>query len=208
MSLRLLTRFLALAVVAGVFALTAAACGDNPPVVYPTSPPSFNESQLTMGPGDKIDLVIYFGQNESKATYTLDSSGEIAVRYIGTVDAAGKTAAQLKDEIQAKLADGYLKEPIVSVTVSEINSRKLSVLGQVSRSGTIKFVPGMTITDAIAQSGGFTPMARKNLVRVTRSLEDGKTVTWELPVEKIGEGNRPTFWVMPGDIVFVPERVF
>lgn len=188
-------------------ALWAAACGDNPPVVYPTAPPSLNDSQLTMGPGDKLDLVIYYGQNESKATYTLDSSGEIAVRYIGTVSAAGKTAAQLKDEVQTKLADGYLKEPIVSVTVSEINSRKLSVLGQVARSGSIKYVPGMTITDAIAQSGGFTPMARKNLVRVTRTV-DGKSVSWELPAEMIGRGDRPTFWVMPGDVVFVPERVF
>jgi polysaccharide biosynthesis/export protein len=188
-------------------ALALAACGDNPPVVYPTAPPTLNESQLTMGPGDKVDLVIYFGQNESKATYTLDSSGEIAVRYIGTVKADGKTAAQLKDEIQAKLADGYLRDPIVSVTVSEINSRKLSVLGQVARSGTIKYVPGMTITDAIAQSGGFTPMARKNLVRVTRSV-DGKPQSWELPAEMIGKGDRPTFWVMPGDVVFVPERVF
>lgn len=184
-----------------------AACGDNPPVVYPTTPPTLNESQLTMGPGDKLELVIYFGQNESKATYTLDSTGEIAVRYIGTVTAAGKTAAQLKDEIQTKLADGYLKDPIVSITVSEINSRRLSVLGQVGRTGNIKYTPGMTITDAIAQSGGFTPMARKNLVRVTRMV-DGKSVTWELPAEMIGKGDRPTFWVMPGDIVFVPERVF
>jgi polysaccharide biosynthesis/export protein len=183
------------------------ACGDNPPVVYPTAALTLNESQLAMGPGDKIDLVIYFGQNESKATYTLDSTGEISVRYIGTVSAAGKTASELQEEIQAKLADGYLREPIVSVTVSEINSRKLSVIGQVSRSGTIKYVPGMTITDAIAQSGGFNPMARKNLVRVTRMV-DGKSVTWELPVELIGKGDRPTFWVMPGDIVFVPERVF
>jgi polysaccharide biosynthesis/export protein len=182
-------------------------CGDNPPVVYPTAAPTLNEAQLTMGPGDKIDLVIYYGQNESKATYTLDSSGEISVRYIGTVPAAGKTAAQLKDEIQTKLADGYLRDPIVSVTVSEINSRKLSVLGQVSRSGSIKYVAGMTITDAIAQSGGFTPMARKNLVRVTR-IVNGKSQTWELPVEMIGKGDRPSFWVMPGDIIFVPERVF
>ncbi|MBK7536316.1 MAG: polysaccharide export protein [Myxococcales bacterium] len=189
------------------FLVALLACGDNPPVVYPTAPPSLNESQLTIGPGDKLELVIYFGQNESKATYTLDSTGEIAVRYIGTVTATGKTAAQLKDEIQRALADGYLKDPIVSITVAEINSRKLSVLGQVGRTGNIKYVPGMTITDAIAQSGGFTPMARKNLVRVTRMV-DGKSVTWELPAEMIGKGDRPTFWVMPGDIVFVPERVF
>lgn len=204
---RMIRSLLLCTALASALTTASAGCGDNPPVVYPTAPPTLNESQLTMGPGDKIDLVIYYGQNESKATYTLDSSGEIAVRYIGTVKADGKTAAELKDEVQRKLADGYLRDPIVSVTVSEINSRKLSVLGQVARSGTIKYTPGMTITDAIAQSGGFTPMARKNLVRVTRTV-DGKAVSWELPAEMIGKGDRPTFWVMPGDVVFVPERVF
>ncbi len=187
--------------------LLLSACGDNPPVVYPTAPPSLDEAQLTIGPGDKLELVVYYGQHESKATYTIDSTGEIAVRHIGTVNASDKTVAKLKDEIQGKLADGYLKDPIVSITVTEINSRKLSVLGQVGRTGNIKFTQGMTITDAIAQSGGFTPMARKNLVRVTRMV-DGKSMTWELPAEMIGKGERPTFWMMPGDIVFVPERVF
>jgi polysaccharide export outer membrane protein len=93
----------------------------------------------------------------------------------------------------------------VSLTVLEINSQKLSVFGQVSRSGSIKFTPGMTIVDAIANSGGFSPMARKNMVKVTRIL-NGKAEIYKIPVEMIAEGSRPNFPVMPGDQVFVPER--
>jgi polysaccharide export outer membrane protein len=179
-------------------------CGDNPPPIYPTVAP-FDEALLTLGPGDKIELVVYAGTRQSKATYIIDTSGELEVQYIGTVDAKGKTAKTVQDDIQAKLADGYLRDPIVSITVLEINSRKLSVLGQVLRSGTIKFTPGMTITEAIAQVGGFAPMARKNMVKVTRQVE-GKPEIYKIPVEMIAEGARPNFPMMPGDEVFVPER--
>ncbi|MBS1120188.1 MAG: polysaccharide export protein [Deltaproteobacteria bacterium] len=182
------------------------ACGDNPPPVYPTVAP-VDESQLTLGPGDKIEIVVYSGTRQSKATYVLDASGELEVQYIGTVSAKGKTTKSVQEYIQTKLADGFLREPIVSLTVLEINSRKLSVLGQVAKSGTIKFTPGMTITEAIAQSGGFAPMARKNMVKVTRQVA-GKTEIYKIPVEKIAEGSRPNFPMMPGDEVFVPERAW
>ncbi|NVB82972.1 MAG: polysaccharide export protein [Kofleriaceae bacterium] len=184
--------------------LLLAGCSDNPPAIYPTVAP-VDDAQLTLGPGDKIELVVYAGTRNSTATYVLDSSGEIEVQYIGTIAAAGKTAKHIKDEVQAKLADGYLVDPIVSLSVLEINSRKLAVLGQVLKSGTIKFTPGMTITEAIAQSGGFTPMARKNMVKVTRYV-DGKPAIYKIPVEKIADGSRPNFPMMPGDEVFVPER--
>ena len=187
-----------------LFLVGCAGCGDNPPVVYPTVAP-IDETQLTLGPGDKIELVVYAGTRQSKAQYVLDSSGEIEVQYIGTVAAGAKTAKSVQEEVQTKLADGYLIDPIVSLSVLEINSRKLSVLGQVLKSGTIKFTPGMTITEAIAQSGGFSPMARKNMVKVTRHVA-GKPEIYKIPVEKIAEGSRPNFPMMPGDEVFVPER--
>jgi protein involved in polysaccharide export with SLBB domain len=183
-----------------------AGCGDNPPVVYPTVAP-FDDTKLALGPGDKLELTMFYGDNEAKQTYTLDGSGQMEVRYIGSVSAGGKTIRDVQEEIRSRLADGYLRDPVVQLTVVEINSLKCSVFGQVARSGTIKFTPGMTIVEAIAQSGGFTPLARKNMVKVTRLLE-GKKETYKIPVEMIAEGKRPTFPMMPGDEVFVPERAW
>ena len=185
-------------------AVAAPACGDDPPPVYPTVAP-FDQTKLTLGPGDKLGLTIFYGAQSSTAAYTLDSSGQMEVQYIGTVTAAGKTARQVQDEIQKRLADGFLRDPVVSLTVLEINSLNCSVLGQVARSGTVKFTPGMTIVDAIAQSGGFTPLARKNMVKVTRKI-NGQKQTYKIPVEMIGEGKRPNFPLSPGDEIFVPER--
>jgi len=183
-----------------LFLLFIAACGDNPPVVYPTVAP-FDETQLALGPGDKIELTIYYGSKQTKATYTLDGAGDMEVQFIGNIHAGGKTKASIQQQIQERLADGYLKDPVVSITVVEINSLKCSVIGQVLKNGSVKFTPGMTITEIIAQSGGFTPLARKNMVKVTRGKE-----TYKIPVEMIADGKRPNFPMMPGDEVFVPER--
>jgi protein involved in polysaccharide export with SLBB domain len=79
------------------------------------------------------------------------------------------------------------------------------VFGQVGTNGSVKFTPGLTITEVIAKSGGFTPLARKNMVKVTRLL-NGKKQTYKIPVELIAAGERPNFPMMPGDEVFVPER--
>jgi polysaccharide export outer membrane protein len=186
--------------------LGAAACHDDPPAVYPTIAP-LDVNKVPLGPGDKLNLTVFYGSHSLNASYTLDGSGQISVQFIGSVAANGKTTEQLRDDIQHKLADGFLNDPIVSVTLAEINSLTLSVAGMVSKTGAIKFIPGITITEVIAQSGGFTPMARKNLVRVTRTL-NGVKETYQIPVEKIAEGERPNFPMLPGDQVFVPERAW
>lgn len=187
-----------------LLAFAVGGCRDNPPVIYPTSAP-IDETQLALGPADKLQLVVWYGSRELKAQYAIDAAGSIEVQFIGSVAASGKTVREVQDDIQKRLADGYLRDPIVSLTVLEINSQKLSVLGQVARSGPVKFTPGMTITEAIASSGGFSPMARKNMVRVTRLVGKKKEI-YKIPVEMIAEGSRPNFPVMPGDEVFVPER--
>lgn len=184
--------------------LAAGACHDDPPVVYPTTAP-LDVNKLALGPGDKLNLTVFYGSKQFTAAYALDNSGQINVQYIGAVDANGKTVEVVREDIRKRLSDGFLNEPIVSLTIAEINSLTLSVSGMVAKTGAVKFTPGITITEVIAQSGGFTPMARKNMVKVTRMLK-GVKQTYKLPVERMAEGERPNFPMLPGDEVFVPER--
>jgi polysaccharide biosynthesis/export protein len=185
-------------------ALLVGCLRDDPPINYP-SIASVDQSRLPLGPGDKLNLVVYYGSKSINAQYVLDASGTMSVQFIGTVSAGRKTVEEVRKEIQTRLADGFLNAPIVSLTILELNSLQLSVSGMVLKTGNVKFTPGLTITDVIAQSGGFSPMARKNMVKVTRDV-DGVKQTYKLPVEKIAEGERPNFQMMPGDAVFVPER--
>lgn len=181
-----------------------AGCHDDPPVTYPTVA-NFDQSKLPLGSGDKINLTVFYGSHSLQAQYTLDGSGVLAVQFIGDVLANGKTIGEVQKEIHDRLADGYLQEPIVSVVLIELNSQTLSVSGMVGKNGNLRFTPGLMITDVIAQSGGFTPLARKNMVKVVRTT-NGTKQTFKLPVEMMSEGERPNFPMMPGDEVFVPER--
>jgi protein involved in polysaccharide export with SLBB domain len=190
-----------------VILFTIAACEGIPDTKYPTTPPTFLSTQSALGVGDVFDVTIYNGEKETKATFTLDQDGLITVQYIGAVEALDKKPTELQKEIQSRLADGYLVSPLVSVRVTEINSRQLSVSGEVANDGKIKYVPGMTIVDAIAQSGGFTPMAKKNHVKVIR-IVDGTEVNYKIPVGAIQDGKRPNFFVAPDDRINVPERIW
>lgn len=193
------------AVLALALTWCVAGCGDPPPSKYPAQ--QVHVEDTTLGPGDVFDVRVFYGSKELSATYRVSADGTIQFPYIGEVVAAGKSPAAVEQEIQQRLADGYLKDPIVSVFVKEVNSKKVSVFGQVRQAGTFPYTDGMTVVEAISRAGGFTPMARKNAVLVTRKQGGGEE-RFTVPVESIAEGKAPTFFVRPGDVVFVPERPY
>ena len=197
-----LMRFLSL--ILGIV-VAFSACADNPPVVYPTVAP-FDETKLRARSRRQArahDLLRTEGSQGDLHARRLRADGSPVHRHRRTPAARRRRTSRTRFASASRTAISRI--PIVSLTVVEINSLKCSVFGQVARSGTIKFTPGMTITEAIAQSGGFSPLARKNMVKVTRLL-NGKKETYKIPVEMIAEGERPNFPMMPGDEVFVPER--
>ena len=183
----------------------AAACGSKQPVVIEdatTEPPD-----TTVGPEDVFDVRV-FGEKELSSTYRVTSDGTIDFPLIGTVSVTGKTPTEIADLIETKLIDGdYLKRPEVSILVTEYNSKKVSVFGQVKQPGTFTYQDGMSVVEAISKAGGFTSMAKANDTVVIRVV-DGKEKRHKVAVESIGEGRAPNFVLRAGDIVFVPERVF
>ena len=178
--------------------IVATGCGESTPINYPTDPPEI-ESDTRLGAGDVIEIRV-FQQEDMTAPYTVSSQGTITFPLIGAVTVADKTPVQLETEIRERLADGYLRDPQVSVLVKQSNSRKIDVFGQVRRPGSLAFRDGMTITEAISSAGGFTGMAKRNSVRVTRPDEKrAHEDKFVLPVERIGKGSAPNFYLRPGD---------
>jgi hypothetical protein len=178
-------------------------CGDNPPVIYPTTAP-YDDTKLALGPGDKLELTLFYGDEEAKQTSTLDSSGQMEVRYIGTVSAGGKTVRDVQEEnplptrgrLSARprgVADGRRDQlaQVLGVWTSRAQRHDQVHAGNEDRRSDL------------AERWVLT-LARKNMVKVTRLLA-GKKETYKIPVEMIAEGKRPNFPMMPGDEVFVPE---
>ncbi len=73
--------------------------------------------------------------------------------------------------------------------------------------GTFTFSDNMSIVEAVSRAGGFTALAKKNSVRVIRNNAEGDKVSY-VAVEDIGHGKSPNFFLRPGDVIYVDERLF
>jgi len=192
----------------GLFALLLVSCGSTvPPSDAATAANTQPPQDTTLGPGDVFDVRV-FGEEDLSATYRVASNGSIDFPLIGTVVVLGMTPSNVKQLLESKLIEGeFLKKPQVSILVKEYSSKKISVFGQVNKPGSFPFQDGMGVVEAISLAGGFTSMARTDETIVTRTV-DGQKQKYRIPVEDIGKGRVPDFVLRPGDIIFVPERVF
>lgn len=190
-----------------VFVLLLVGCpppaGDDY-IRLPVDTKSIRDS-VTLGPGDVFEARVY-GEKDLSGVHRVSSDGTIIFPLVGEVVVHNLSTTQIANLLQDKLADGYLKKPYVTIVIKEYNSKKIFVLGQVSKPGTFPFEGEMNVIQAITLAGGFTQMARKNSVIVTR-VENQEEVRIRVPVEKISEGLAPNLGLKPGDIVFVPETV-
>jgi polysaccharide export outer membrane protein len=151
--------------------------------------------QYRLGPGDKVRVTV-FGDDQLSGEFQLDANGTIDMPLIGRVDAQGSTTRELSEAVTQKLSKDYLKNPKVSVEVTEY--RPFYILGEVKNPGSYPFVNGMRVMNAIALAGGFTYRAREGHMKINRDI-DGK-------VEELDADQ--TTVVLPGDVIEVPERFF
>lgn len=148
-----------------------------------------------VGAGDRLAIRVA-GEADLTADYFVDGSGNISMPFIKTVSVAGMTTAQIETLISARLRQGYLRSPQVSAQVAAL--RPFYILGEVTTSGSFAYQPGITVQNAIAIAGGYSPRADQDRVLITRKNATG-TDTHKVPI---------TTQVYPGDIIYVRERWF
>lgn len=172
----------------------AAAPYQPAPYGYAYAAPGSQEG-YTLDSGDKLRVVV-FGQEGISGSYLVDAGGNVSLPLVGTVPARGFTTQQLATGIADRLKHGYVREPHVTVTIEAY--RPFFILGEVTTPGQYPFVPNMTVENAIAVAGGFSPRAQKRTVEITRN-GGGQRFTGDVPL------NYP---MRPGDTVVVKERWF
>jgi polysaccharide biosynthesis/export protein len=145
--------------------------------------------------GDSVRVTV-FEQTDLTNSYAVDKAGYIAFPLIGSVTARGKTPKQIEAEIAAKLRQGFLRSPDVSVEIDRY--RPFFIMGEVGTAGQYVYVPGMTVQNAIAIAGGFSPRALQNDVDITRQI-NGKVLSGRVPLSDP---------IMPGDTIHIRERLF
>jgi protein involved in polysaccharide export with SLBB domain len=160
----------------------------------------------TVGVDDVFDVRV-LGEPDLSGAYRIGLEGTIDYPFVGRLSVAGMRPGEIQQLITQKLKNGFLLAPQVSVMVKEWNSRKISVLGQVNKPGPVSYFPRMTIMDAIAAAGGFTPVAAQNSVKLRREVK-GRVESVTLRVGDISAGRSPNAVVFPRDVLFVDERMF
>jgi len=164
---------------------------------------TFNDAEYKIGPQDVLRIDVWKEAEVSRAV-PVRPDGKISLPLLNDVQAAGLTPMKLA----AVIADGltrYINNPQVTVTVSEINSRRIYVTGEVSRAGAFPLLPNMTVLQALSSSGGFTQFAKLKNIYVLRT-EDGKQVKLPFNYKDAVHGKKPEQNVLlqPGDVIVVP----
>ena len=165
-----------------------------------------------LAPRDQVVFEM-FNEPDVKTTQRLSSQGEMTLPLTGTVTLAGMTLREAEQEIRRRYKEGgYYVDPQVILSVAEYGERYVTVLGQVNRPDRIAMpieTATISLVDAVTQAGGFTRLARTDAVRVTRPSGDGGERNIIIDVRDfLGHRAKEDFQLQPGDVVFVPERVF
>lgn len=153
------------------------------------------ESGYRLGPGDRIFIQV-FDESDLTMTTTIGESGSINYSYLGDILVTGKTALALEKEIVQLLANGYLVNPSVNISIEEY--RPFFIYGEVRSPGGYSYQPGLTMEKAIAIAGGLTDRASRRKIFIAREAE-GKKSTFKASLSTS---------VRPDDIVTVKEGFF
>jgi len=162
----------------------------------------------TVGPGDTLDILV-MGEKDLPHEFKVNPDGTIDFPYLDRIDVAGLEPQQIVDRLKSKLVEAkILSKPQVTLLVKQYASKKISIIGQVNKPGSLTWNEGLKLFEAIAQSGGFTSIADSNHVILTRQTAPGKSITVTVSVDAIAEGSQPDLPLQAGDSIKVDARVF
>ena len=168
-----------------------------------TSTPATNDAEYKIGPQDVLRIDVWKEPDISRVI-PVRPDGKISVPLLNDVQASGLTAMQLASSLHDGLSK-YLNNPQVTVTVTETNSRRVYLTGEVTRPGALTLLPNMTVLQALASGGGFTQFARLKNIYVMRT-ENGKQVKHPFNYKEVVKGNlaEQNILLQSGDVIVVP----
>ena len=175
------------------------------------SVPNILVESYKMSIGDQVQVNVWKNP-ELSVTEPIRPDGKIAIPLIGDVIAAGKEPEKLAKDIEIELA-GYVKSPNVTIILTNLRGHdflsRIRVTGAVAKNTAIDYLPGMTVLDAILAAGSVTLYADSNRTKLYRRIKD-KAVSYDIRLEDIiKNGNMSTnIFLMPGDVITVPESIF
>ena len=168
-----------------------------------------------IGPQDVLTIQVY-DQADLGGKYSVEADGTFSFPLIGRVKAGGQTLRALEQDLKSKLADGYFRNPQVTVAIEQYRSQRVFVMGEVRQPGPVPLTGGMTLIEALARAGSTTSTASGEVAIVRNSqgevrgpvLPDqnsGSDVFRASIKELEGGALSQNLELRDGDTVFVPR---
>ena len=190
---------------ATVAILVAGGCASDGAHLPPIAEAATLDESYLLGAGDKLQIALY-GMNTGAERpgaagndadqFVVSENGTIEAPLIGSLPASGLTVDQLKQEITAKLSQGYLKDP--KVGVSMVTYRPFYIVGEVNKPGSYPCTARSRTVSAVALAGGYTYRANEEFAIVERRQGD-----------KIVKGRAgPDTAILPDDVIRITQRYF
>lgn len=160
-------------------------------------------------PTDVIRMQV-FQEPDLTQEYRVPQNGKVQFPMIGTVDLQGKTIAEVEELVRELYNRDYLVNPQINILILEFSQRSVNVLGAVNAPGSVVFPPDeeMTLLDAISRAGGFSRIARRSAVTLTRIGPDGQPISYRVNADELikGDSDSSVWKLEKDDTIYVPER--
>lgn len=165
--------------------------------------PSEADSTYKIGAQDVLKIDVW-REDQLTRTVPVRPDGKISLPLLNDVQAVGLTPTELANVIRDELKK-YITNPQITVSVAEINSRRVYVTGEVTRPGAFPLLPNMSALQALTSAGGFTQFAKTKNIYVLRT-EGGKQVKHPFNYKDVISGKKPeeNIQLEPGDTIIVP----
>jgi polysaccharide export outer membrane protein len=171
----------------------------------PLDPVPMERSGYVVGVQDVLQINVWKNE-ELSVVVPVRSDGKISVPLVDDVQAEGLQAMEIKEVLTRELSE-FITAPDVTVVVLEMNSRYVTVIGAIPRSGQIPLVKDLRVLEAIATMGGFALFANTGDVRIVRRQPDGSEVEFRFDYDAYIKGRAPgtNIVLRSGDTIIVPE---
>jgi polysaccharide export outer membrane protein len=116
------------------------------------------QPDYVVGPQDVLSITVW-DQNDLSGKFTVEADGTFTFPLIGRIQAGSLTLRQIEAELKKQLADGYFKDPQLTVSIDTYRSQKVFIVGEVRAPGTYNLTGDMSLIEALSRAGSTTPNA-------------------------------------------------
>ena len=160
--------------------------------------PQRQSDEYLIGPGDRLEMRIFALESANSGTTlhcTVSQEGDILLPWVGKVAASGRSVPELTDSIKSAYADGFLKDPQISLAITEYRSVAITVAGAVGKPGVYYLSSNSaTILDILGKAGGVRDSADELLITRTKHSSEGDTLLHvSLDLRELLESGNPLF---------------